>query len=324
MRRLTFTCILTIALFAVLRPVAAQQSRDYRIGVIHQGGSYAAAIDGLRDGLSELGFEEGKQFRFHVRDVRGDHKAIAAAARSLEGDKVDLIWALATSTTLAVTSATKNVPIVFYVGTDPVAIGLVTSFRRPGGRFTGVHSQVSDLTEKGLELLKEMVPRTRRVLALYNPDNPAAQRSAKIAREAARKLKVELVERPVGSVEELRAALHALRPGEVDAIAYVADAMVASQAELVIETARAQRLPTMFQDKESVDKGALASYGESRYSIGRRSAKHVRQVLLGANPGDLPVEQVDRVNLVINLKTAKALGITIPQSVLARADQVIE
>lgn len=324
MRRLTFTCILTIALFAVLRLVAAQQSRDYRIGVIHQGGSYAAAIDGLRDGLSELGFEEGKQFRFHVRDVRGDHKAIAAAARSLEGDKVDLIWALATSTTLAVTSATKNVPIVFYVGTDPVAIGLVTSFRRPGGRFTGVHSQVSDLTEKGLELLKEMVPRTRRVLALYNPDNPAAQRSAKIAREAARKLKVELVERPVGSVEELRAALHALRPGEVDAIAYVADAMVASQAELVIETARAQRLPTMFQDKESVDKGALASYGESRYSIGRRSAKHVRQVLLGANPGDLPVEQVDRVNLVINLKTAKALGITIPQSVLARADQVIE
>ncbi|HZO02459.1 MAG TPA: ABC transporter substrate-binding protein [Burkholderiales bacterium] len=324
MRRLTFTCILTIALFAVLRPVAAQQSRDYRIGVIHQGGSYAAAIDGLRDGLSELGFEEGKQFRFHVRDVRGDHKAIAAAARSLEGDKVDLIWALATSTTLAVTSATKNVPIVFYVGTDPVAIGLVTSFRRPGGRFTGVHNQVSDLTEKGLELLKEMVPRTRRVLALYNPDNPAAQRSAKIAREAARKLKVELVERPVGSVEELRAALHALRPGEVDAIAYVADAMVASQAELVIETARAQRLPTMFQDKESVDKGALASYGESRYSIGRRSAKHVRQVLLGANPGDLPVEQVDRVNLVINLKTAKALGITIPQSVLARADQVIE
>jgi putative ABC transport system substrate-binding protein len=145
-----------------------------------------------------------------------------------------------------------------------------------------------------------------------------------MAREAARQLKVELVERPIASVEELRAALRALRPGEVDAIAYVADVMVTSQAELVIETARAKRLPTIFQDKESVAKGALASYGESYYTIGRRSAKHVQQVLLGANPGDLPVEQLDRLHFVINLKTAKALGLTIPQSVLARADEIIE
>jgi putative ABC transport system substrate-binding protein len=145
-----------------------------------------------------------------------------------------------------------------------------------------------------------------------------------MARQAARQLKVDLVERPVASVEELRAALRALRPGEVDAIAYVADAMVTSQAEVVIETARANRLPTIFQDKETVVKGALASYGESYYMIGRRSAKHVQQVLLGANPGNLPVEQLDRLQFVINMKTAKAIGLTIPQSVLARADEVIE
>jgi len=316
--------ILILALFALPLSIGAQQARVYRIGVVLQGGSPAAAIDGLRDGLRELGLEEGKQFLLHVRDIKGDLKAAEVAARGLEGEKVDLIWALSTSTTLAVKRATKSVPIVFYAGTDPVAVGLVASFRKPGGRFTGVHGQFSDLTAKRLELLKEMAPRTRRVLALYNPDNPAAQRSAKMVREAARQLKVELVERPIASVEELRAALRALRPGEVDAIAYVADAMVTSQAVLVIETARAKRLPTIFQDKESVDKGALASYGESYYTIGRRSAKHVQQVLLGANPGDLPVEQLDRLHFVINLKTAKALGLTIPQSVLARADEIIE
>jgi ABC-type uncharacterized transport system substrate-binding protein len=126
------------------------------------------------------------------------------------------------------------------------------------------------------------------------------------------------------SVEELRAALRALRPGEVDAIAYVADAMVTSHAELVIEAARANRLPTIFQDRESVEKGALASYGESYYTIGRLSAKHVQRVLLGANPGDLPVEQLDRLHFVISLKSARALGLTIPGSVLARADEIIE
>jgi putative ABC transport system substrate-binding protein len=126
------------------------------------------------------------------------------------------------------------------------------------------------------------------------------------------------------SVEELQAALRALRPGEVNAIAYVADAMVTSHAELVIEAAQANRLPTIFQDRESVEKGALASYGESYYTIGRLSAKHVQRVLLGANHGDLPVEQRDRLHFVISLKSARALGLTIPGSVLARADEIIE
>jgi len=322
--RFAFTGLLILAFLAAPLAVWAQQARVYRIGVVLQGGSYSAAVDGLRDGLKELGFQEGKQFVLQVRDAKGDLKAVETAATNLEGEKVDLIWTLATSTTLAVKRATKSVPIVFYAGADPVAVGLVASFRKPGGRLTGVHGQFSDLTAKRLELLKEMAPRIRRVLALYNPDNPVAQRSAKMARDAARQLKVELVERPVASVEELRTALRMLKPGEVDAFAYVADAMVTSQAQLVIDAAKAKRLPIIFSDKESVVKGALASYGESYYTIGRLSAKHVQRVLLGANPGDLPVEQLDRLHFVINLKTAKALGLTIPQSVLARADEIIE
>jgi len=322
--RLTLTGILILALVAVPIAAEAQQVRVYRMGVILQGGPYYAAIDGLRDGLRELGLEEGKQFVLHVRDTKGDLKSVEAAARSLEEQKVDLIYALGTSVTLAAKRATKSIPIVFYVGTDPVAVGLVESFRKPGGRLTGIHGQFSDLTAKRLELLKEMIPRLRRVVTFYSPDNPAARRSVTIARDAARQLKVELVERPVASVEEVRAGLRALRPGEADALFFGSDAMVNSQEELIIDTARAKRLPTMLPYTGDVAKGALASYGQSYYALGRLSAKHVQRVLLGANPGDLPVEQVDRLHFMINLKTAKALGLTIPQSVLARADEVIQ
>jgi putative ABC transport system substrate-binding protein len=146
----------------------------------------------------------------------------------------------------------------------------------------------------------------------------------KIAREAARRLNVELMERLVASVEELRAGLRALRPGEADAFLYVSDAMVGSQTAMIIATARAKRLPTMLSTKGTVAMGALASVGESYYVIGRLSARHIHRVLLGADPGQLPVEQLDRPEFVINLKTAKALGLTIPQSVLLRADQVIQ
>jgi ABC-type uncharacterized transport system substrate-binding protein len=324
MDRRTFLVGAGVVLLAEPLAVEAQQPRVYRIGVILQGGPYYAAIDGLRDGLRELGLEEGKQFVLHVRDTKGDLKSVGAAARSLEQEKVDLIYALGTSVTLAAKQATKSVPIVFYVGTDPVAVGLVKGFRKPGGRLTGIHGQFANLTAKRLELLKEMIPRLRRVVTFYSPDNPAARLSVTIARDAARQLKVELVERPVTSVEELRVGLRALRPGEADAFFFVSDAMVNSQEELIIDTARAKRLPTMLPFKASVAKGALASYGESYYALGRLSAKQVQRVLLGADPGDLPVDQLDRLHFVINLKTAKALGLTIPQSVLARADEVIQ
>jgi len=213
---------------------------------------------------------------------------------------------------------------VFNAGSDPIAFGFVESFRKPGGRLTGIYSRFTDLTAKRLELLKEMIPRLRRVEIFYSPDNPAAQVSMKIARDAARQLKVKLIERPVASVEELRAGLSALRPGDAEAFIYASDAMIVSQEELIIDTSKAKRLPTMLSYQGNVAKGALASYGENYSSLGRLSAKHVQRVLLGANPGDLPIEQLDGLHFVINLRIAKTLGLTIPQSVLARADQVIE
>jgi putative ABC transport system substrate-binding protein len=312
-----------LALGAAPLAAKAQQARVYRVGVIHHGGTYDLAVNGLRDGLKELGFEEGKQFIFHLRDAKGDPKAVEAIARGLEGERVDLIYSVTTTVTLATKRATKSVPIVFYAGVDPVAAGLVEQFRKPGGRLTGIYSRFTDLSGKRLELLKAMAPKIRRIVAYYNPDNLMNQRSMAISREAAQQLKLELIERPVASVEELRASLRALRPGEADAFGYMSDSMVISQSDLIIETARAKRMLTIFSDKASVAKGGLASYGQSYYTIGQLSAKLVHRVLLGADPGNLPIEQLDRIHFAINLKTAKTLGLTIPQSVLARADEVI-
>jgi len=298
----------------------------YRVGVIlsEEVPRFISTVAGLKDGLRELGLEEGKHVVFHVREVKDDLNSIEAAAKRLEDEKVDLICTIATGTTLAGKRATKSVPMVFYAGTDPVAVGLVESFRKPGGRLTGIHGQIVDFTAKRFELLRDIVPRLRRAVTFYNPHHQSAQQSVMRARDAAQRLGVDLLERRVASVHELRASLRALRPGEADAYFQVTDALVASQTDLIIQTAMAKRLPTMVQDKEAVARGALASYGINYYIVGQLLAKSVHRVLFGANPGDLPVEQVDRLQFVINLKTAKAIGLTIPQPVLARADDVIQ
>jgi putative ABC transport system substrate-binding protein len=326
MKRRTFMAVVSGGLLAA--PLAArgqqQAERKYRVGVVLQGGPYYTMIDGLKDGLKELGFEDGRQYILHIRDVKGDPKALEATARALEQEKVDLIWSLATSVTLAVKRATANVPIVFYAGSDPVDVGLVKSFAKPGGRLTGVHSLSAETTAKRLEILKEMSPKLRRVATFYDPGNMAARESAKSVREAARQLRIELVERPVRSVEELRAGLQALKPGEVDAFAYVADAMVTSQTKLVVDTAKAKKLLTISLERSFATEGGLASYGANFHAVGRQSAKYVHRVLSGTSPAELPVERIDRFELVINLKTAKALGLTIPPSLLQRADELIQ
>ncbi len=318
------TILALAALGAAPLAARAQQARLYRVGIVWVGGAASASIDGLRDGLRDLGLEEGKHVIFHLRDSGGDLKSIETAAKRLEAERVDLIYTVSTSVTVATRQATKNVPIVFYAGTDPVKVGLVESYRKPGGRLTGIHSLTVDLMAKRLQLLKEMVPRLRRVVAFHNPKNPASQQSVKIVQEAAQRLNVELVERKVLSVEQLRNALDALRPADADAILSVADSMVSSQPELIIRTAREKKLPTMFQFSDDVARGAMASYGVSYYDLGRLSAKHVQRILAGASPADMPVEQIDRFSFIVNLKTARELGITIPQSVLLRADKVLE
>jgi putative ABC transport system substrate-binding protein len=282
------------------------------------------ALDGLKDGLKQLGLEEGKQYTLTIHDTQGDPKAAQEAARSLEREKVSLIYALASSVITAAKAATTNTPIIFCIGSDPVTGGLVDSFAQPGGRLTGVHFLNRDLTAKRLEILKEILPKAGRVLTFYDPGNRLATESAKLGREEAKRLGVKFMERQLLSVEELKKALQALKVGEADAYFYTPDAMVTGQAQLIIDAAKAKKLATMFHEKSLVAKGALASYGQSYYEIGWRSAKYVQKVLGGTPPGDLRIETFDDVELVINLKTANALGLTIPPNVLARAKKVIK
>jgi putative ABC transport system substrate-binding protein len=175
-----------------------------------------------------------------------------------------------------------------------------------------------------LEILKEMLPKVGRVLTIYDPKNQVAADGAALAREEAKRLGLKLIERHVNSVDQLRKALQEIKPKEADAFFYLADALVVGQSQLIIDTAKAKKLPTMLQDQSLVAKGGLASYGQNYFEIGRVSAKYVQRVLSGTSPKELKIETVDSVELVINLQTAKQLGVTIPPQVLARAQKVIK
>ena len=267
------------------------------------------ALDGLKDGLRELGLEEGKQFSLTIRDTKGDPKAAEEAARNLEARKSQLdIRARHCSVVTAAKGATTNVPIVFGMGSDPVTGGIIDSFGNPEEGLTGVHYLVRDLTAKRLEILKEILPKLNRVVTFYDPKNQVAIDSAKLGREEAKRLGIKFVERHVASVDELKKALEALKPGEADAFFYTADAMVVGQAQLIIDTTKAKKMATMFHEPSLVAKGALASYGQNYYEVGRASAKYVQKVLSGTNPRDLRVETIENIELAINLKTAKQLG----------------
>jgi putative tryptophan/tyrosine transport system substrate-binding protein len=319
--------LLTSLAGALVGPLAAegqQPGKAYQIGVILHGGSYRAAVGGLREGLRSSGLEESTHWVLNVRETKGDLNAAEDAARELARGRVDLLYTLAGSVTQRALRVTSDLPIVFAVGSDPVKLGLVQSLNRPGTRLTGVHFLLTDLTPKRLQILKEITPNVRRVVTFYDPTNNGAAEAARLAREAAASLGMTLIERHVKSVNDLQRGVQALKPGEVDAYFFTSDAMVASQAQFIIDTTRVKRLPAMFHEQSTVPEGALASYGLSFREVGRMSASYVARIMRGARPQDLPIERVDRLELAINLKTAKALGLTIPPSLLAQADQVIE
>jgi putative ABC transport system substrate-binding protein len=315
---------LSAVLFALCFSAEAQQRKVYRVGVLVPGEAWYEIIDGLRVGLKQLGLEEGKQYTLAIRDWLGDAKAAEEAASKFEQEKVNLIYTTSTNSTIAARRATADIPIVFCAGTDPVVVGLVDSFAKPGGRLTGIYQPATDLTAKRLEILKEIVPKLRRVVTFYDPRRPTAIESSKLAREAAQQMGLQLIERHVASIEELQTDVRALRAGEVDAYLAVSDAIASNQAQLIIDTARVKKFATMLDFLSHVTKGGLASYAVNFHEMGRLSAKYVQRILTGVKPQDLPVQGVDKIELVINLKTAKDIGLTVPPNVLARADKVIK
>ena len=314
---------LLAATFLAINSRDVEAAQPDRIGVIHLGGVFSTVVDGLRAGLDEQGLAEGKQFILDVRDLKGDAKAVSNAAQGLEQAKVKVIFTVATTATSGAMETTRNAPVVFAIGADPVAQKYVKTFAQPGGRLTGVQYLAVDLVGKRLEILKEMIPKLRSVVTFYNPATAVSLEGAELARGEAQRRNLKLIEHEVKTVDAFYNDLNSLKAGEYDAYLYVADPMIASHAERIVDVARAKKLPTMFHDRVLVARGGLASYGQSYFEVGRRAAKYIRQVLGGASPSNLRVETMDDVELVFNLETAKKSGVTIPPNVLARAAKVI-
>jgi putative ABC transport system substrate-binding protein len=321
MKKLIVPWMCAVVLVALCSVTGAQQPPH--IGVLLQGSPWYEAVDGLRLGLKELGLEDGKHVVLDVRDCKGELKAVQEHAQELERNKVKLIYAVASSLVATAKKSTTEVPIVFNVGSDPVAAGLAESFAQPGGRLTGIHFLVKDLTGKRMEVFKDIVPKLRTVLTIYNPTNKVAKDSADMARDEAKRRNLKLVERHVSSIEQLKTVLHELKSDDADGFFYTPDSMIGSRSQLIIDTANAKKLATMFQEQGLVAHGALASYGQNYHKLGRLSAKYIHKILSGAQPRDLRIETVDEVELVVNLATAKQLGLTIPPEMLARAHKVI-
>ena len=314
---------LAMMLLALSLPAEAQaQSKIYRIGELTARPGLRRPSEAFPRAIRELGYVEGKNIAFELRSAEGRPDRFPALADELVRLKVDVLVATSTAETLAFKNATKTIPIVFYTGSDPVAVGLVDSLARPGGNITGVTVIATELIGKRLELLKETIPKLSRVAVLWNPQSPT--RSAwKESQLPARELGLQLHSMEVSSADEYESAFReAIRVGSA-AIAVSLNPLNAYNQKRIADLATKNRLPAIYPRGDFVASGGLMSYGADRDEPYRRVAVLVDKILKGAKPADLPVEQPTKFELLINLKTAKAIGLAIPPNVLARADRVV-
>ncbi len=304
---------------------AGPPTRPIKIGALTESWGTTPAILGLRDGLEELGYRENEHFVLGVRFTQGNPAELGQAAHELVRHRVDIIvTAEGGNTARAAQAATKQIPIVFIGGSDPVGMGLVHSLARPGGNITGTADLDIALGPKRMELFREMVPSLKRILLPYDASNTYMVAQLPAYRDAARRLGLTLVEKPLRTEEEAQATLARIRKADVDGI-LAPRFLTLNIPGFIAEAAQKQALPTMFHGPWLVeDRGGLASYSASDAQLGRQAARLVDRIVNGAKPSELPVEQPTKFELVLNLKTAKALGLSIPPSFLARADRVIE
>jgi putative ABC transport system substrate-binding protein len=315
---LSALAVLVVPFFTEAQPAG----KVPRIGVIGEGSAGDPWVAAFRQGLRDLGYAEGENILVEYRYLQGVLDRVPDLPAELIRLKVDVLVVGGTIAARSARAQTTRVPIVFTLVSDPVGSGLVTSLARPGGNATGLSNVISELSGKQLELLKAAVPQVARVAVLYNPANPAARSAVTGAREAARALAMELQVLEVRQRHELATALSPLTSRRVDAILAISDPAIGGSelAPLVVK----HRLPAITAPREFAERGGLLAYGPSYSHNWLRAATYVDKILKGAKPADLPVEQPTKFELVVNLKTAKALGLSIPQSLLWQADEVIQ
>ncbi len=320
--RRTFLWGLASSLTAPLA-AGAQAGKMWRIGVLF-GSPAASWIEALRQGLRELGYVEGQTVVIDWRSAEGRYDRLPDLAGELVRLRVDVLVAHPTIAVRAAKHATTTIPIVIPASADPVGAGLIASLARPGGNITGSTFISAEISGKRLELLKEVAPEAFRVAVLANPANPATALQLKEAQVAARALSVMLQVLEVRTPSDFDGAFSALTRSRAGALLVIDDPMLGSHRSRIVDSVAKHRLPAVYGWRDWVDTGGLMSYGANVDEMFRRAALYVDKILKGARPADLPVEQPTRFELVINLKTAKALGLTIPRSLLLRADQIIE
>jgi putative ABC transport system substrate-binding protein len=305
----------------------AQQPAMPVIGVLHTGSPSASSeplMGAFRQGLSETGYLEGENLAIEYRWAEGHYDRLPALAADLVARKVDLIMANSPPSALAAKSATSTIPIVFRSGADPVGDGLIASLARPGGNLTGVSFIADELTAKRLELLSELVPRAEVIALLMNPNNATAERVIRDVQESARAKGLQLHVLKASSESEIDTAFASLVQLHAGALVVGADPFLSSRRDRIVTLASRHAVPSIYAWREFAASGGLISYGPSLTAAFRLAGHYAGKVLKGAKPADLPVQQPTKYELVINVKTAKALGITVPPALLVRADEIIE
>ena len=326
-RRLGQFLLIAGALLAALPQRSSAQSPIKRIAFFSEGRmeTHRPYFEAFREGLRKHGYIEGRNVELNAFWGDDTVKPLGWLASDVVGSRPDVIVTTCAWTTKAAQRATTTIPIIFAIGEDPVASGLVKELARPGGNVTGLSQQDVELTAKRLDLLKQAVPKLSRVGVLYPPDDPGSLRTLEQLKREATKLRIEIVPIEAWEKRELVRAFESFQKSKIEAFLDLIGITVNfTNRKLVAELALRDRLPTMFFAREFVEDGGLMSYGPNHRDMFRHAANYVDRILKGAKAGDLPIEQPTRFELVINLKTAKALGIKVPQSLLIRADRVID
>ena len=330
MRLIGLAVILILALsLAPVGTAAAQPPEKVpRVGYISPGSSSdpmrLRRFEAFREGLRELGYVEGQNIVLEPRWAEGQYARYPALAADLVRLKVGLIVTVGGAATKAAKQVTRTIPIVMSTVVDPVGSALVPSLARPGGNLTGTSIMATDLIGKQFELLREVLPKVPRIALLWNPDNPSHASVISHGKTAARSLGIQLQLVEARDPQEIDRAFAAMTREQARAVVVLPDAIFTNQMRQIAELAVQRHLPSIYGVSENAEDGGLMVYGTNFLDLERRAATFVDKILKGARPGDLPVEQPTKFEFVINLKTAKALGLTIPQTLLQRADQVIE
>jgi putative ABC transport system substrate-binding protein len=326
-RRTVVLALMAGTLAVPLASFTQERSKIARIGFLHAASPQGsdAQLQAFRDGLRELGYVEGKNLQLELRWGEGKLERLPALAVDLVQAKVDIIVAVTSPSVAAARQATRMIPIVMPLSSDPVGDGLVASLARPGGNITGLSVMAPELGGKGLQLLKEMFPMVSHAMAvLWNPAYVGMRARFEQAQVAAPAVGLTVRSMEVRDARELDAAFEAIVREHPEALLLLVDPFTRSQRSRIVEFAAEQRLPTIYESSEFVDVGGLISYGPNILDQFRRAATFVDKILKGAKPADLPIEQPTTFELVINMRAAKALGVKFPDSILLRADRVIQ